>query len=115
MKPEIIDWNRCLELANHKPELAQEILSLAMTQFPKDIDLIRKAYFEKDFSELLKLVHKLHGALCYTGLPRLKNVTSHLEKLLKKKNFTQDEVGTFIDELECEMQSIRAISTSALN
>jgi two-component system sensor histidine kinase BarA len=35
------------------------------------------------FDELCAEVHKLHGACCYTGLPRLQNLAKELEIALK--------------------------------
>jgi len=95
----IIDWEQAIRVANNK-DLAQEILFMLIKQLPKDVAMINEAYQEKNFSDLLRLVHKLHGALCYTGALRLKTIISHLETDLKKN--IMDSLATLIAQLNQE-------------
>ena len=102
-----IDWQMCLALANHKPAVAQEILSLVVQQLPGDLKAIKEARAKKDHAEFLRLVHKLHGALCYSGMPRLKNAVAQLETALKA-NFDEIKLAALSRNLEFEVDAVLA-------
>lgn len=80
----LIDWDLALQRAACKPELAQEMLLLLIKSLPQSEKQIRQAITDNDQQMLLHALHKLHGACCYTGVPRLKNLLETLETQLKK-------------------------------
>ncbi|WP_449357319.1 response regulator [Alishewanella longhuensis] len=80
----LIDWPLALQRAAGKPELAQEMLLLLIKSLPQSDKQIRQAITDNDQQVLLHALHKLHGACCYTGVPRLKNLLEALETQLKK-------------------------------
>ncbi|GHG65144.1 histidine kinase [Alishewanella longhuensis] len=80
----LIDWDLALQRAAGKPELAQEMLLLLIKSLPQSDKQIRQAITDNDQQVLLHALHKLHGACCYTGVPRLKNLLEALETQLKK-------------------------------
>lgn len=80
----LIDWQLALQRAAGKPELAQEMLLLLIKSLPQSDKQIRQAITDNDQQVLLHALHKLHGACCYTGVPRLKNLLETLETQLKK-------------------------------
>lgn len=80
----LIDWPVALQRAAGKPELAQEMLLLLIKSLPQSDKQIRQAITDNDQQVLLHALHKLHGACCYTGVPRLKNLLEALETQLKK-------------------------------
>lgn len=79
----IIDWELGTKLAGNKRDLAEEMLSLMMNSLPEELVSIKQFFTDENYSELLKRVHKLHGAICYVGLPRIKMILAHLESDLK--------------------------------
>lgn len=79
----VIDWELGLKLAGNKIELAEEMLELFIGNLSKELSTIKHHYFEQNYKELLRHVHRVHGALCYCGLPRLKTVITKLETELK--------------------------------
>lgn len=79
----VIDWPLAIQLANNKKDLAEELLDVLMKTLPNDIAKIKTCYQEDNHTHLLRQVHRLHGALCYCGLPRLKAVIETLETNLK--------------------------------
>lgn len=79
-----IDWDLSIKLANDKPELAKELLEILITELPKTKELINQAYEGENYSLLHQQIHKLHGATCYCGVPRLKEITASFETKLKK-------------------------------
>ncbi len=97
----IIDWEDSVRLAGHKKELARDMLNLLARDLPRELTAILTLHQDKKFPELLKTVHKLHGAVCYTGTPRLKTLLSTLETALKT-NIMNDS-STILHHLEIEV------------
>lgn len=81
-----IDWELGIKLANNKIELAKELLTLLVTELPQTRSHINQAFQAQDFKSMHQQIHKLHGACCYCGVPRLKEIVSELETKLKSKN-----------------------------
>ena len=79
----IIDWQLGIKLAGNKADVARELLDLFMSTLQKDMQTLRQLDEEKNTMALYQQVHKLHGALCYCGLPRLKMIVAQLETELK--------------------------------
>jgi HPt (histidine-containing phosphotransfer) domain-containing protein len=97
----IIDWELALKATNNKKELAEEILQLFIKGLPKDVLKIKKLHHEQQYDELLKYTHKLHGAICYCGLPRLKKVVMRMETELKSEIYAN--LSTLIDHFAAEV------------
>lgn len=97
----VIDWDQAIYLTGNKKEFAVEILDILVQQLPTDLSVINHAYQIKNLHELLKLVHKLHGALCYTGLPRIKTLISRLETELKSN--IMDNLTSLLEQLNTEV------------
>src|SRR5689334_17053969 len=97
----VIDWDLAAKLAGNKLEVAEEILALLISNLKDDIRSIKIAAMAKNYSELLRKVHKLHGAICYCGLPRLKTVIAQLETNLK--NNIMDNSLPLLGQLEKEV------------
>jgi len=88
----IIDWELADSLANGSRDLAREMLNILLTDLPNDKWEIAAAFNANDFETMLKLVHKLHGAVCYCGTPRLKEAVFNLEVALKLRNEDVEEL-----------------------
>lgn len=88
---ESVDWQKCLELTNHKPDLAKELLSMFARELPVLCDQITLAFENKDYEKLQNHAHKLHGACCYCGVPRLQKIVEKLETQLKTKQYAHIE------------------------
>lgn len=100
----IIDWEEGIRLAGHKKELARDILMLLAKDLPREMDVIRDQFQSKKYQELVKSVHKLHGAVCYTGTPRLKTILATLETHLKSN--IMDGSSSLLDQLETEVSRL---------
>lgn len=97
----VIDWELGLKLAGNKKELALEMLTLLTKTLADDMSSIKQAYLNKQSEELRQRSHKLFGAVCYCGTPRLKQALAALENALKQS-------GTEIDPVllnQCEYES----------
>lgn len=97
----VIDWDLATKLAGNKVELAEEILVLLMRNLRQDLKDIKKEYKSRKYDELLRKVHKLHGALCYCGLPRLKLVITQLETDLKNNIMVNSQ--SHLEQLDKEV------------
>ena len=60
----IIDWEQSKKLAGNKKELAAEMLNMLVSTLSNEAAAITHAHEEKNYQELHKRLHKLHGALC---------------------------------------------------
>ncbi len=97
---QIIDWESAVKLAGGKREFAEEILDFLIMTLSDDIAALQHSYQAKNYSDLLRKAHKLHGALCYCGLPRLKALIVRLETDLK--NNTMDNLPSLLTQLGSE-------------
>lgn len=80
-----LNWELAMERANGKEELANEMLSMLLLSIPETQKSIEQALHEKDSDALLTVIHKFHGACCYTGVPKLKALAETIETALKKR------------------------------
>ena len=96
----IIDWKLGLKLAGNKRELAEEMLNMLTATLADDVKKIHDSYESKNYEELHQQLHKLHGAVCYCGTPRLKKAISALENRLKRNNI--DMLPTLLEQFEQE-------------
>jgi two-component system, NarL family, sensor histidine kinase BarA len=91
----LIDWPLALERASGKSSLMKEMLQMLIASITPSRAAIRQAVATHDMAQLLQQIHKLHGACCYTGVPRLKQLAELLETQLKH--------GKQLAELEPEL------------
>lgn len=81
--PESIDWEMALKRSNHNQQIAISFMDDFVThllEHKKDIEDFAQ---NEQIDALLASVHKLHGACCYTGVPRLQSICFELEDSLK--------------------------------
>jgi len=97
----LIDWEQAINVAGNQKALAEDILRMLMKSLPDDAASIRQLGQEQNYSELLKRVHKLHGALCYSGVPRLKSIVLVLETDLK--NNIMVDLPSILDRFDTEV------------
>lgn len=81
-----IDWNLCVELANGKRDLAQELLEMLIKDLPSVKASITSLFTTNNLEELENRVHKLKGAACYVGVPNVKQIATDLETALKQND-----------------------------
>ncbi len=101
---QVIDPTLGLQLANFKPDLADTLLKMMVAELPEMRDTLLDAYHKKNYEDLCKEVHKLHGASCYCGVPRMKTAAMQLESNLKTRNTT--EIDTLFKTLVFEVDQV---------
>ena len=84
--------------------MARDILALLERDLPDEMQTIHQQHQAKKYDELLKTVHKLHGAVCYAGTPRLKTVLAALETQLK--THIMDGSSSLLDLLDTEVSRL---------
>ncbi|WP_371193573.1 response regulator [Glaciecola sp. SC05] len=81
--PDSIDWELALLRSNHNPEVAMSFMDDFMAHLGEHRKNIQQHAERHQVEELLASIHKLHGACCYTGVPRLQAMCFDLEEMLK--------------------------------
>lgn len=98
-----LDWSLALQRAGGKHELALEMLNMLLLSVPETLRLLEEATQDEDCEHLLSIIHKFHGACCYTGVPKLKKLAEALETALKGDcdlSYIEPELFELHDELE---------------
>lgn len=104
--PRPIDWELCLRLANNKADLADEMLAIFTKELSTTHEHIRSTFASKNYDKLHQYVHKLHGATCYCGLPKLKAIVANAETSLKTQQY--EALDKQIHDLLAELKRIQA-------
>jgi two-component system sensor histidine kinase BarA len=103
-KTKDIDWELSLKLANNKAELAKEILQMYVDELPETRKVINQHYKDNNMEKLHMQVHRLHGASCYCGVPKIKDCVSELESAIKKKRKTK--IKELVERLETDIDAV---------
>ena len=88
----------------NQQKIAAEMLELLVKNLPDDFKEIKLAMDSKNYPELLRLVHKLHGAVCYCDVPALRNTINVLETALKQNNHV--ELAKLFADFEFEINNV---------
>lgn len=99
---EHIDWPLALSRAAGKQELAVEMFSMLIKSLPDALASIELAAQQNNVESLIAAVHKFHGACCYTGVPKLKQLAEIIETGLKKDKVVdviEPELLELIDQM----------------
>jgi two-component system, OmpR family, aerobic respiration control sensor histidine kinase ArcB len=91
----IIDVERSNRITKSQ-QATESFLKEVAESLPSDKQSIDEAYQQKDWQALRHAAHRLHGVLCYTGIPQLKKAVKAVE--LSIDNKTLDLVPTLYDE-----------------
>lgn len=86
---DIFNPSLALRHANDNVELAIDMFSMLLEPMTEDMQRIMEAWEEENFDALLELVHKMHGASCYCGVPNLQQALQEFEVALKSGHFNQ--------------------------
>ena len=96
----VIDWPLALTRTGNREDLAKEMLAGLLDNLSENQDSIKKALLEQNSTQLKRLIHKLNGACCYTGVPSLNTVCQELETQLKKELALEDLEPEFLELFE---------------
>lgn len=99
-----IDWQLALSRANKSEKIAGELLEEFAQQLPDSLVEIEKAYRLQNWKLMQQQVHRLHGASCYTGVPKLQRICAEIEIELKEEHFS--EAKRKFPELKSAIESV---------
>jgi HPt (histidine-containing phosphotransfer) domain-containing protein len=88
-----------------EPELL-ELLTSSLIEFRTELDC---AYQAKDIPKLIKETHKMHGALCYTDTPQLKEAVKSME--LGLQNGAVDQLDSYYQTVVQAIQTFNRVYT----
>ncbi len=109
-----INWQESLKQAMGKEELALDMLQMLIDGIPQNIIKIEQAKSMQQDDDLIKIIHKLHGACCYTGVPQLKKLAHSIETALKQHSAIA-EIEPELLELLDELQLVATVGTNLIN
>lgn len=89
MQEPVIDWKLAIELAGNSREFAEKMFLQLANELTTELEEIKKNADTYDIKALKTRLHRLHGALCYCGAPRLKKITAAFEQALDDKKYIQ--------------------------
>jgi len=98
------DWSECLRMSANKEELANQFLSLFEEELPIFQEKIKQAKQSHDIEQLQYHIHKLHGACCYAGVPKLKALAEQLETQIQSKQM--DQLNVLLDKADQEISLV---------
>ncbi|MDF1758491.1 MAG: ATP-binding protein [Legionellaceae bacterium] len=106
-----INWASCVKKASGNHNLAVEFLA----DFVQELQLNRrefiKLYKDKDLESLNRLAHKLHGACCFCGVPKLQVLVAKLENQATKVitiNELENDFRKLMEELDAVLAEYEA-------
>ncbi|NRA70188.1 MAG: two-component sensor histidine kinase BarA [Gammaproteobacteria bacterium] len=108
-----VNWQESLNQAMNKEDLAIDMLQMLINSIAQNIINIEQAMSMQDEEQLLKIIHKLHGACCYTGVPQLKKLAHSIETALKQNESIATIEPELLEILD-ELQLVSTVGTSLL-
>lgn len=112
-----IDWQLCVQKVSGNQVLAEEFLTQFIEELKKNRQEFIQLYQEKNIKGLESAAHKLHGACCFCGVPRLQLQVSRLENHAKNALKINDLEALFaelvrnIDEVIDEFEHLHRLSS----
>ncbi|MEO2266974.1 two-component sensor histidine kinase BarA [Pseudoalteromonas sp. YIC-656] len=100
-----LNWELALQRAGGKEELAHEMLNMLLLSIPETLSLVEEAMAANAQERLLSIIHKFHGACCYTGVPKLKKLAELIETAMKE-HATINEIEPELLELQDELRNL---------
>ena len=97
----VIDLPLGIKLAGGNQALALDMLAMLSRDLPENLSNIKQLAKNTEYSALKDAVHKLHGAACYCGTPRLKSLLFRLESDLK--NHIMESLPSLLNQLDIEV------------
>ena len=98
----VFDRDLALANANNRADVAIELFELLVEGLPDDIE--RLVSSAQDIRSLKRHVHRMHGAIRYSGVPRLASVVARLEAAAKQED--RQQIDRLINLLCSEVDSL---------
>ncbi|WOH37336.1 two-component sensor histidine kinase BarA [Thalassotalea fonticola] len=115
----IYDWNLSLTRSANKIDLALEMFTMLIQSLPEMKVALQNNIRLEDLSTTSALVHKLNGACCYVGVPRLERIVKSLESQVKQHVSLEtlepeffelfDEIDAVLENSDDYLENIQAV------
>lgn len=96
-----IDWKLCVKKVSGNQSLAALFLDEFIEELEKNRQQFIELFDKQDIKGLEELAHKLHGACCFSGVPKLQTAVALLESLTRQRSDAQTIKNSFMNLLEC--------------
>lgn len=96
----VLDRNEGLRLAAGKADLEEDMLRMLIESLPHERIRIEERIIANAIEDLLEVVHRLHGACRYCGVPQLRACCQRAEELLKRGQPGQIAISQLIEAIE---------------
>lgn len=97
----VIDLELGKELVGGDENTAKELLKMLADSLPAHQQIIHQAAKDQTIKDIISEAHKLHGATCYTGTPRIKAAAKELELTAKENKL--ELLPALIENLDKEI------------
>jgi len=98
------DWPLALQQSAGKEDLARELLGMLLNEFAEiKVQANKALHGDIDTLYFAHMIHKFHGGCSYSGVPKLKKITSLIENELKQgvtADLLEPELLELLDELD---------------
>lgn len=104
----IYDWELSLTRSANKVDLALEMFTMLIQSLPGMKVALQHNINLEDLSTTCALVHKLNGACCYVGVPRLERIVKSIESQIKQEvslETLEPEFFELFDEIDSVLES----------
>ena len=98
----IFDYKQALKASANNVELAERLLTTFVEQIPEYQTSINANLSQNNIENLRNLIHKLHGAVEYLGVPELK-------QQLKSMNYDADKEQQWLKEFTHLIEQLERI------
>ncbi|WNC69420.1 two-component sensor histidine kinase BarA [Thalassotalea nanhaiensis] len=115
----IYDWELSLSRSANKIDLALEMFTMLIQSLPEMKVALQNNVRLEDITTTGTLVHKLNGACCYVGVPRLERIVKSIEAQIKQHASLEtlepeffelfDEMDAVLDNSDQYLENIQAI------
>ena len=96
-----IDWRLCIKKMSGNHALAIEFISRFIEELQKNRNEFIELFHQNDLQSLEQEAHKLHGACCFCGVPRLQKTIVNFEKNTKQAQHGNEIQAEFYQLLQC--------------
>lgn len=105
-----LDWQLAVKRANYNEDAARELLDEFVVMLPTIIQDIQANHKTAKINSIHADVHKLHGACCYTGVPRLQRLCFEIESQFKTNQLDglDQNLDALADEATRVMHDVQA-------
>ena len=96
-----IDWKLCIKKMSGNHALAIEFIGRFIEELQKNRNEFIDLFHQNDLQSLEQEAHKLHGACCFCGVPRLQKTIVNFEKNTKQAQHGNEIQTEFHQLLQC--------------